>query len=136
MSKNMKRLRDVGGISISSLVMLGIVYKLILRYDDWLFKSLGWVLPYGLAWLLKSYMFDTKNCKKTLFVISASFAIAISTLFVSGVVLSLDDSWWHTYYITIAFVVGYILARPSKYEDDKSKENKTGTDKEDIRIVV
>lgn len=136
MSKTMKRLRDVGGISILTFAMLSIVYKLILRYDDWLFKSLGWALSYGLAWFMKSYMFDTKIVKKTLFVIFASFAIAISTLFVSGVILSLDDCWWHTFYITVAFVVGYILARPSKYEDDKSKENKTETDKEDTCIVV
>ena len=136
MSKTMKRLRDVGGISILTFAMLSILYKLILGYDDWLFKTLGWTLSYGLAWFMKSYMLDAKIVKKTLFVILVSFILAISTLFVSGVCLSLDDCWWHTYYITVAFVVGYILARPSKYEDDKSKENKTRTDKEDIRIVV
>ena len=136
MNKTLKRLRDVGYTSILSFIMISIAYKLIFRYDDWLFKSLGGALSYGLAWLLKLYMFEAKVLKKTLFLIAVSFSLAIATLFVSGVCLSLDDCWWHTFYITVAFTVGYIRARPSKYEEDKPMETKVNKEKEDTHIVV
>ena len=136
MNKTMKRLKEVGIFTIILFISLGIIYKLILRCDEWLFKSLAWALSYGLAFLLKSYMLNTKVVKKVLFVILASCGISLSTLFVSGILFSLDDCWSHATYITNAFIWGSIIPNANRYKNGEKKEDKTEIEQEDSCIVV
>lgn len=100
MKKWLKRI-GIGLLSaLCSFVVVSIVNKLLFGYDDWLYRSIMMSAPWLAITLLKYYFVVDKGWKTLKFMLTLAGITLLTTLFVTGVCLSLSDYWEQTWYIT------------------------------------
>lgn len=121
MRKWIGRIGEGLGHGLIGFVVTSILYKLIFKEDDWLYRSLVLSITDAIAIPIKYYSIVDKKCKKRPTVISAILAVMIITLFITGVCLSIVDYGWHTFRITFFFGWAMIFI-PIDEENDKKRE--------------
>lgn len=135
MKKWLGRIGESLGFGLVGFVVVSILYKLIFKEEDWLYKSLVLSVTDAIAIPIKYYLIVDKKYKKWPAVISITLAVVIITLFITGVCMSIEDYWRHTFMITFFFSWAIIFGRVDE-EADKKRACKKYNDMPKGDIVV
>lgn len=110
--------------------------KLVFKADNWLFIASVISIPRLVITPLKYYIYVDDNKQRKWPIIGVSvFLVGLITLFVTGVILSIDSYLGKTF--TITFMFGFMMLTAPIYEEhDKKRITKKSKLKQDIDVVV
>lgn len=121
---------------IFSFIICSVMAKLIFKADNWLYITLVISIPKLVIIPLKYYIYvDDKKRRKWAIIGTSVFLVGLITLFVTGVIMSIDSYLGKTF--TITFMFGFMtLTAPIHEELDKKRiANKTKS-RQDVDVVV
>lgn len=95
-----------------SFVIISIITKLLFGYEDWLYRTIMMSAPWAGITLLKYHFVVDKGWKQGKFALTVAAIVFVTTLFITGVALSLSDYWKHAWYITFCFTYPTFMATP------------------------
>lgn len=121
---------------ILAFIIGSIMGKLVFKVDDWIFMACVIGIPRLVITPLKYYIYVDDNKERKWPIIGFSvFLVGLLTLFVTGVIMSIDSYLGKTFVIT--FMFGFILLTAPVHEElDKKRIIKESKSRQDIDVVV
>ena len=114
---------------IAIIIALTVVYKLILKREEWLWLSVSWGIVYVIAISLKNIIINRTEdlLNKVLSGTLASACVFIIVAFVLGVIFNMSDWFKCTFDITVPFIMALALGTPLtlKKSEDEEKDIET-----------